>query len=82
MGIVGLPDSFELNVRELDLLYNVAATDASKLNWDDLTSDAVAVRALRGIVDGTLERVLVEYLLNSGGQETPLQAFSTSALLW
>ena len=33
MGIVGLPDAFELNVRELDLLLNIPAADTTKINW-------------------------------------------------
>jgi len=55
MTVVGIdPAAFVLEVRNLDLLYNVAASgDNSKLDWNDLTNDNV-VLGLAGL-DASLD---------------------------
>lgn len=38
MTVVNPSTSYGLAVKKLDILYNIAANDGSKLNWDELTS--------------------------------------------
>jgi len=52
MSVYGLPTSFALNVRELDLLYNIAATDTTKLDWDSVSQvDSLAVHGIDHTLD-------------------------------
>jgi len=82
MGIVGLPSTFELNVRALDLQYNVADSSASaiRLNWDDLTTDGLVsgfggiVSTLELKVSGSLDLNISGFVLAAGTFEVTKQS--------
>src|SRR5207253_5696731 len=38
MAVFGLPDTFELEILNLDLLFNSPASDSSKMNWHALAA--------------------------------------------
>ncbi|HMJ89761.1 MAG TPA: hypothetical protein VK530_08085, partial [Candidatus Acidoferrum sp.] len=74
MTVHGLPSTFEFNVRELELLYNVgsAAPNPTKLDWDQLTQDGV-VSGLEGLtadlnlsVSGSLDINISGFVLIAG----------------
>ena len=73
MAAVGIDTSvFDLSVKNLNLLYNVADADGAKLNWDDLTSDGTVggfeglVSSLKLQVGGSLELGIDSYVKLAG----------------
>ena len=74
LGVVGLPGSFELYVRELDLLYNIPAADTTKMSWADVshvsTTQLVNLpKTLDFKVSGSLDLNISGFVLAAGAFE-------------
>ncbi|KPK35956.1 MAG: hypothetical protein AMJ65_16940, partial [Phycisphaerae bacterium SG8_4] len=73
MEVHGLPDDFYMSVNDVKLLYNIAADDGSRIDWDSVTQADIAATALANLssevelrVTGTLMISIQHFVYVSG----------------
>ena len=57
MTVHGLPSTLVFSVNDLDVFFNIAASDGSRINWDDLNTDGV-VSGMEGLNNNLELKVL------------------------